>query len=130
LADDNNQNQNNQQNQGGKNKGGGAGGGGNGLSLSAKFDASAPGGIDNMQNQIVGHASNAVGFIIGAVVAGLFCKFVKDTFKIKDVAPQQGGGGGQPAISHPGQIAKAINQLKSHPQMSEFMPKIKEALGD
>lgn len=126
MADDNNQN-NNQQNQG-KQKGGG-GGGGNGLSLSAKFDASAPGGIDNMQNQIVGHASNSVGFIVGAVVAGLFCKWVKETFGIKGAAPQQGGGG-QPAISHPGQIAKAINQLKNHPQMGEFAPKIKEALGE
>jgi hypothetical protein len=120
LANDNDQN--NQQNQQ-KQKGGG-GGGGSGLALSAKFDASAPGGLDNMANQILGHGSNAVGFVVGAVVAGMVFKLVKKNLGIKDVvAPGQGGGGGQ---IHPGQLTGGLfNLKKSDPaKFAEIMEKV------
>jgi len=129
LADDNNHNKgDNQQNQG-KNKGGG--GGGNGLSCVGKFDAANMGSLDQIKTQALGHVANSAGFIGGMFIAAVVFEALRNAFNVKPAAtPQQGGGGGQPAISHPGQIAKAIHQLKSHPQMGEFMPKIKEALGE
>ena len=126
MGNDNDNNQNNNQNNGGggKNKGGGGGGGGSGLSLNAKFDAAAPGSLDNLQGQIIGHASNSVGFIVGAVVAGVVCMVAKKAMGVKDAAPAQGGGGNGPI--NPGQLTGALfNLKKSDPaKFDEIMGKV------
>ena len=129
AGDDQNQNQNQQQNQG-KQKGDGGQKGGAGIALNASFNAATAGDLEGIKTQALGHAANAAGFIGGMFLAALIFEGLKQLFNIKTPAPVQQGGGGGPAISHPGQIAKAINQLKSHPQMGEFLPKIKEALGE
>lgn len=126
MADEN---QNNQNNGGGKNKGGGGGGNASGLSFNGKFDTASTNSKDQLLTNIIANGSNAVAFTVAVAVAGALFLSIKKAFGLKDVAPQQGGGG-QGAISHPGQIAKAINQLKDHPQMKDFAPKIKEALGE
>ena len=126
MADDNQQN--NQQNQG-KNKGGG-GGGGNGLSLAVKFDAGACPNGDALKKSVVDTVANGSGMIAGTVVAGVVVLFLRSLFGVKDAAPQSGGGGGGGALTHPGQLTKAVTQLKDHPAMAEHKARIKEALGD
>lgn len=125
---DPNQDQNNQQNQG-KNKGGGGGGGNtSGMNWGGKLDPAQMNDDTSLGKLVTDQLIVGVTATAAAVIMYSLCKIIRPVFGVKPSAAPQGGGGG--AISHPGQIAKALGQLKNHPQMAEFTPKIREALGE